>query len=116
MRPARIELASCPWQGHILPLNHGRFLPPRGFEPLTLAGRRSKRRAYSSSATEARLRHGRELNPRIRVLQTLALPLGYRAVLFIFHFFEQFFKPHRIFGLYRQKNYLRDPSAIKPSG
>ena len=27
-----------------------------------------------------KLRHGWELNPRIRVLQTLALPLGYRAI------------------------------------
>ncbi len=90
MRPARIELASRPWQGRILPLNHGRaFLPPRGFEPLTLSGRRPKRRAYSSSATEA-LRPRRESNPRIRDLQSLALPLGYAAIYLFLTFSSKF--------------------------
>src|SRR3989344_8521634 len=80
-----------------------------GLEPTTLSGYGSKPYAYSNSATcpyyiwfcpdnqilEAVegiepayksfvpiikfWRPGRELNPRIRVLQTLALPLGYQA-------------------------------------
>lgn len=37
VRVARIELASQPWEGRVMPLNHTRVEPPSGIEPLTYA-------------------------------------------------------------------------------
>jgi hypothetical protein len=55
------------------------LVPGVGIEPTSLARHDFKSCAYTSSAIRA-WRPGAELNRRIGVLQTPALPLGYQAI------------------------------------
>src|SRR3989344_6639932 len=57
----------------------GCALKPCGFN-ISTTGKHLFSRPLSGFNPQPVLRPGRELNPRIRVLQTLALPLGYQAL------------------------------------